>query len=188
MRWAVVFLWFVGAGLAWAQPAGERLVDMDWFSVGLAIPAPQAHCLEKGNTPPCDVFKQVATVGRLEFGRFRYRSGFQWNIASGYFGRDWVGKERIAMGILGVGIYAPVGDRDRHELGVIAQPLSGVYGPTHAVLNTQMYYRSYAKHVFVEVGLEYAVIWGIGLSSGGVPSFDRNGRPIQLQVSVGPRF
>jgi len=188
MRWTVVFLWFLGAGLASAQPDRERLVDMDWFSVGLAIPVPQERCVEKDNKPPCVIFKEVAAVGRLEFGRFRYRSGFQWNIASGYLGRDWTGEERIAMGVLGVGIYAPIGDRDRHELGVMTQPLSGVYGPSHALINTQMYYRSYTKHVFVEVGLEYAVIWGLGLSSGGPPSFDSRDRPLQLQVSVGPRF
>jgi hypothetical protein len=172
-----------------ADSDSRRLKGVDWVSLGFAVPIPQKRCEEQNNQPPCHLFEQVPHVGRMELGRFRYAS-FQWNIASGYVGQDWTGKERLAFGLAGLGLYRTFGDEETQEVGGIIQPLSGVFGPTHALMNTNLYYRNYFPHLFVELGLEFAAIWNLAMSSEGSSTrpFSLSTMPLQLHISVGPRW
>ena len=158
--------------------------SVDWVSVGYAIPAPQERCDEEDNQPPCYRFETVAAVGRLELGRFRY-GGFQLNIGSVFGGNDWTGKEHIGMGFLGLGYYAPISDGSPDEVGVVTQPLSGVFGPSYGLLNTNLYYRYNLDRFFLELGVEFSPVWNLGMSSDDAHPMTLGKLPIRLHLSLG---
>ena len=185
----------MGVGLmlpleAFAGALFQNADEVDWLGIGVMVPAPQERCVERNDQPPCYRFEQAPTVGRVELVRIRTKTNFQWNLVSGFGGMDWTGEERLGMGILGLGRYKTLGADGRREIGLMVQPLAGIYGPTHAFIDVNVYHRNYFKHAFVEIGMEFAAIWNLAMSS---ESSSRNPMPfnkmpVQLHVSVGPRF
>ncbi len=162
--------------------------SLDWVTVGFALPAPNELCEERNDGPPCYRYKSAPWIGRMEVGRFRYEH-FQWNIASGHVGLDWNQKERLGLGFGGVGLYWPLSDDGRHEVGFLVQPLSGTFGPTYGLLKSDVYYRVNLDHIFdgffLEAGFEFTPIWNLDMSGTGDMSMALDDWPIHLHLPVG---